>query len=97
MFKNAYSIGYLPEEMVRVNRQDLTFECTNFRAYIKSQNEGYDHENNSSGGGQTVTSSSEGSTVANSTLCLAFRKTLLELTIGATTYTRSLLQVMTIL
>jgi translation initiation factor RLI1 len=35
MFKNAYSIGYLPEEMVRVNRQDLTFKCTNFRAYSK--------------------------------------------------------------
>lgn len=52
---------YLPEEMVRVNKVDLTFETTEFRTYGKAtQGGGATATTTASGGGTTATSSSGG-------------------------------------
>lgn len=48
---------YLPEEMVRVNKLDLTFETTEFRTYGRA----------TAGGGATSTTSSSGGGVSTST------------------------------
>ncbi|MDF2791407.1 MAG: hypothetical protein K0S80_4509 [Neobacillus sp.] len=58
---------YLPEEMVRVNRLDLTFECTNFRAYSKAvKGGGGVIQSTSSGGSSTQTSSTGGQATVTS-------------------------------
>lgn len=52
---------YLPEEMVRVNKLELTFETTEFRTYGKAtKGGGATTATSSSGGGTTATSSSGG-------------------------------------
>lgn len=58
---------YLPEEMVRVNKVDLTFETTEFRTYGKAtQGGGATSTTTKGGGGTTATSTSGGGTTATS-------------------------------
>lgn len=58
---------YLPEEMVRINRIDLTFETTEFRTYGKATEGGGETSKTTEGGGATTaTSSSGGGTTATS-------------------------------
>jgi phage minor structural protein len=63
----ATMMFYLPDELVKLNRLDLTFECTNFRAYSKAaETTSTTTKTTTSGGGQSVTSGSGGSVVATS-------------------------------
>ncbi|WP_281202708.1 phage tail spike protein [Cytobacillus kochii] len=59
---------YLPEEMVRVNKLELTFETSEFRTYGKAtEGGGATSTTTKGGGGTTATSSSGGGTTATST------------------------------
>lgn len=58
---------YLPEEMVRINKIDLTFETSEFRTYGKATEGGGETSKTTAGGGATTaTSSSGGGTTATS-------------------------------
>jgi phage minor structural protein len=58
---------YLPEDLVNINSLDLTFECTNFRAYSKAAiSTSTSTKTTTSGGGSTVTSNSGGGTTVTS-------------------------------
>jgi phage minor structural protein len=58
---------YLPEEMVRVNKLELTFETTEFRTYGRATKGGGGTTATSSSGGGTTATSSSGGGVSTST------------------------------
>jgi phage minor structural protein len=58
---------YLPEEMVRVNKLNLTYETTEFRSYGKATQGGGATATTTSGGGGSTATSSSGGGVSTST------------------------------
>lgn len=58
---------YLPEEMVRVNKCDLTFETDEFRTYGRATQGGGATSTTTSGGGGTTATSSSGGGISTST------------------------------
>jgi phage minor structural protein len=58
---------YLPEEMVRVNKLNLTYETTEFRTYGKATQGGGATSTTTSGGGGSTATSSSGGGVSTST------------------------------
>jgi phage minor structural protein len=58
---------YLPEEMVRVNKLNLTYETKEFRTYGKATQGGGATSTTTSGGGGTTATSSSGGGVSTST------------------------------
>lgn len=58
---------YLPDEMVRVNKLELTFDTSEFRTYGKATEGGGATSTTTSGGGATTATSSSGGGVSTST------------------------------
>lgn len=60
----AVMMFHLPEELVKLNRLDLTFECTNFRAYSKAAKTTDTKVKTTRAGGGQTTSSGGGQTTS---------------------------------